>query len=239
MSDNILTKNKLTSLFGLGEMQAIVAGTMGHDLATRHLEDILRPQLTDRNSTLRLVLKKEKTGVSAEALLSKIEALSPPDLVNLQRSVAAIHEQDALDLFADGGLLPDPNLLRSAGLVAPTTKVASGLCIVYLKSQHFVYELPFYCDFSKIMSIPDLNAEECAETAAQTAALLLSNPNDEDMGWLYRWCAQVMVKTSQHYLRIESDGDAVTIVPIDPKELRHDFSDGSMNGLALSGVNAP
>lgn len=240
MTHSLTNKNKPTSLFGLGEMQAIVAGVMGHDLATKSLKGILRGQLEDSDSTLCRVLKQQKTGVSPAKLLSKIETLSSTALDILQRSIASLHNTyTPSDVFGEGWL-PDPSILRAAGLVAPTGKVASGYCVVVLKNHNgFHVEVPLYCDFSAGAPNIDLSAQDCAEDAVHLAHRVMTNSYDEDSAWLSTACSLVAIKTGQRYLCIEQDGEAVTTVPIDPTSLRNDLRDGSLKGLAISGVNAP
>lgn len=112
----------LRDSFSACEMQATVAGAMGHDLAQKHLGDILAPQLLDPGSVLRRVMRFTQLTVDADVLRDKLNALSPEALAVLQSRIGAMFkEYSPVDLFA-GGYLPAIDMLRVAGLVAPVGK---------------------------------------------------------------------------------------------------------------------
>lgn len=228
---------RLWKSFGLGEMQSIVAGAMGNPLAERSLIDVLRPQLEDRNSTLRTVMKKTCCGASGPRLLDKLVALTARDERDLANAVSKLHSQfEPGELFGHG-LLPDASILRANGFAAPAQPVATAFCVFVLKDESYHHEVVLYNDLATISADESLSVDEYAENALRLVRLMKSDYEEEDRVWLARVCYQLVVKTGCHHLRVEAKGDEIKVIPIPVKDLRSDLADGSLRSLSLAGTN--
>ena len=224
--------------FSACEMQVTVAGAMGHDLAEKHLGDILAPQLLDPGSTLRRLMRFTELTVDADVLHDKLNALPPEALAALQSRIGAILEEYSPFELCSGGFLPAVDMLRVAGLVAPAGKAAWGLCIVVIEDENpLVYEIALG-DPRGLPEPPD-TADRIAEALAFAVRRWMEQANSATARVildLAHWLAQ---STGCRYLRVHQNDGATVLVDIPIQALWGDAALGELDGLALEGVNAP
>lgn len=228
----------LRDSFSACEMQVTVAGAMGHDLAEKHLGDILAPQLLDEESALRRVMRFTQLPVDADILRDKLNALSLEALAILQSRIGAMFkEYSPLDLFASG-YLPAIDMLRVAGLVAPVGKAAWGLCIVVIEDENpLIYEI----DLSDPRGLPEPpeTADRIAEALAFAVRRWMERANAGTARIILDLAHCLARSTGERYLRVHQNDSATLLVDIPIQVLWGDAALGEFDGLALEGVNAP
>lgn len=230
----------LWQTLGLAEMQCVVAGTSGYDLTGQSILGVLQPQLMDKSSTLRIVMKKTKCGASAPRLLDKLEALSSADQNDLALALHNLHSQfDPIELLGESGW-PDPSVLRASGFVAPTSPVATAYCVFVLHDDDYTHEMVLYNKLETIADQGQISMHERAVAAVRLVKLLRSDDRrQEDNDWLAWLCYQLVAKVGSPYLRIEEKHGTVSVTPIPAAHLRSDLADKGLRSLTLAGINAP
>lgn len=224
--------------FSLAEVQAITAGAMGFDIARQHLADILQPQLTNPNSTLSIVLRRERLWVDAERLLNKLESLPPQKLKAFQETIARVLSMQPSEIFGTG-ILPSPHVLRAVGLAAPTGAPAWAYCPIVIEGGMYVHEVVLYRDPGNLKA-PDTTIEKLAQAAVERVRELRDGASTHPDDFLAALCYGLTLASGERYLRVHEDVEGrVGISPIPVADLRHDLMDGSLRGLVLPGVNAP
>ncbi|KAB0678446.1 hypothetical protein [Aureimonas leprariae] len=231
---------KLRHTFSPAEMQSIVGGALGNDLRTTHLADCLRPQLEDNQSVLSIIIRRNRLSVDARALLQKLEALEPQELIVLQRTVenaVASLEDEPDGVFGVRGV-PCINVLRAAGLVVPSGTAAWGFFIVVLDGWAHVEEIVLHHrPIGRIL--PTLSVKEHAERLVEILRTLMKNSLVASQQALFRECYALAVASGFRLARVHANGADVSVVEIPIRDLQSDMRDGGLGNLVIEGVNAP
>ncbi len=227
--------------FSPGEMQVVVAGSLGHDLASIHLADALLPQLQDKNSALRAIIMSSGLKINTDKLLKKLEMLSVKELLLLQRAVASASNALHANPEAIFGpiSLPCLSVLRVAGLVSPTDKPAYGLIIVSFDDEGYREEIVLR-HASKIENC-DLSGVGIMERAERVVELVSSARADIDgaAAELMEECYGLASASGLRLARVNVRAGKVSLTEIPVIDLQRDIRDQSLKGLVLQGVNAP
>lgn len=224
--------------FNLGDWQVVIAGSMGHDLTTAQIGDILRPQLNDQQSALTLAANTMVPGFSAKRLLDKIEALSDADSLEMQMRTGTLLARTTMQELFGSGLWPDPSILRVAGLVKPVSEPLWGFCAIRLDDDQYFAEVILRhqrkVETLENCSVPDL-AEMCVR-------LVRANKNSSEPGneiWLRSVCYALVAATGLRHIVVAQTEGSVSVEEIRPQALREDIANGDYQGLSFAGVNAP
>jgi hypothetical protein len=129
--------------------------------------------------------------------------------------------------------------LQAAGLAPLSEDPAWGLVIVKLANCWWL-ELPVRHDPSQINFKRDHALDDVGRGLCDYAERLLAQSGEanDDIG--YKMACYLIKKSGRQHLRVEESLDGhVKIVELTVKEVRSDLVDGSMQPLALVGVNAP
>lgn len=231
-------RQKTTPPFDLGDWQVIIAGTMGHDVATLQICDILRPQLDDQRSALILAANRMVPGFSAKRLLDKIEALSGAQNLEMQMKTCALHAETTMQELFGSGWWPDPSILRVAGLVKPVSEPVWGFCSIRLDDDRCFAEVILRHE-RKVETLENCSATELAEMCVR---LVRANKNSSEPGdeiWLRSICYALVAATGFRHVVVAQTQGAVSVEEIRPQALRADIANGDYEGLSFAGVNAP
>jgi hypothetical protein len=226
-------------VFALTEMQVIIAGAMGHDLTQQHLADILKPQLSDKQSALSLALARKGLRLDEDRLLSKLENLDPQKLRAFQETIERVAGTDPFKLFEEGDVLPSIHVLRSLGLAAPTGKPSWAYVVILIEDGRYIHEVVLH-EHAENLSVPDVSVEKLSQAAVERVRELRDDGHPESDTFLGALCCAMVVNSGEHYLRVSEDAEGkITVTKIPDTHLRGDIADGSLRRLVLPGVNAP